>query len=119
MKSPVCPPLITSEPLGKSWYGGNSIQWDLGAIIINPIPSTILKWLRFKVVSWRRDFQPCTAMVWDCLIVGLLWLQHIQSLSNVAVATIACNLLQGKSDIKAVMLPWHPELVVYCRAKAP
>jgi hypothetical protein len=24
-----------------------------------------------------RDFQPCTAMVWEFLIVGLLWLRHI------------------------------------------
>jgi hypothetical protein len=29
--------------------------------------------LRFKFISWRHDFQPCTAVVWDCLIVGLLW----------------------------------------------
>jgi hypothetical protein len=34
---------------------------DLDAIIFNPISSTILKWMRFKVVSWRHDFQPCTA----------------------------------------------------------
>jgi hypothetical protein len=72
---------------------------DLDAIIFNPIFSTILKWLRFKVVSWRHDFQPCTAMVWDCMIIGLLlglivwlfWLHYIHSLANVTVATIACN----------------------------
>jgi hypothetical protein len=45
---------------------------DLDAIIINRISSTILKSLRFKVVSWGHDFRPCTAMVWDCLTVGLL-----------------------------------------------
>jgi hypothetical protein len=45
---------------------------DLDAVIFNPISSTILKWLSFKFVSLGRDFQPCTAMVWDCLIVGLL-----------------------------------------------
>jgi hypothetical protein len=28
-------------------------------------------------------------MVWDCLIVRLLWLHHIQSLANVTVTTIA------------------------------
>jgi hypothetical protein len=28
-------------------------------------------------------------MVWDCLIVGLLWLDHIQSLANVTAAAIA------------------------------
>jgi hypothetical protein len=27
-------------------------------------------------------------MVWDCLIVGLLWLHHIQSLANVTMTTI-------------------------------
>jgi hypothetical protein len=36
---------------------------DIDAIIFNPISSTILKWLRFKVVSWGHDFQPCTAIV--------------------------------------------------------
>jgi hypothetical protein len=45
---------------------------DLDAIIFNCITSTILKWLRFKAVSWKHDFQPCTAMVWDCLIVASL-----------------------------------------------
>jgi hypothetical protein len=62
---------------------------DLVAIIFNPISSTILKWLRFKVFSWRHDFQPCTAMVWDCLIVGFLRLDHIQSLANVTMLTTA------------------------------
>jgi hypothetical protein len=49
-------------------------------------------------------------MVWDCLIVGLLWLHHIQSLANVTMATKSCNLLYGKNDIRAVMLPWQPEM---------
>jgi hypothetical protein len=74
-------------------YVCNAIQGDLDAVILNPISSTILKWLRFKVVSWRHDFHPCTAVVWDCLIVGLLWLHHVQSLAHVTMATIACNLL--------------------------
>jgi hypothetical protein len=75
------------------WYGGNAIQGDLEAMVFNPIPSsTILKWLRFKVVSWRHGFQPFTAMV-CCLIVGLLWLHRIQSSANVTMAAIACNLL--------------------------
>jgi hypothetical protein len=90
------PPLITSEPLGRFyeiWYGGNAIQGDLDAVIFNPICSTILKWLRFEVVSWRHDFQPFTAMVWNCLIVELLWCHHIQSLANFTVATTLCNLL--------------------------
>jgi hypothetical protein len=32
------------------------------------------------------------------------------------MASIACNLLLGKNYIKVEMLPWQPELVVYCRA---
>jgi hypothetical protein len=32
-------------------YGANAIEGDLDAIIFNPIASTVLKWLRFKVVS--------------------------------------------------------------------
>jgi hypothetical protein len=77
------------------WYRGNdTIQGDLNAITFNPISSTILKRLRIKVVSCRHDFQPFTAMVWGCLIVGLLWLHHTQSLASViTMATTACNLL--------------------------
>jgi hypothetical protein len=45
-------------------------------------------------ICWRHDFQPCTAVVWDCLIFGLLlWFHHIQSLGNVTIATIAYKLL--------------------------
>jgi hypothetical protein len=64
----MCPPLLTFELLGRVheiWYGGNAIQGDLDAVTFNPISSTILKWLRVKVVSWRHDFQPCSTMVWD------------------------------------------------------
>jgi hypothetical protein len=86
------------------WYGGNAIQGDLDSVIFNPISSTILKWLRFIAVSWRHDFQPFTAVVWDCLIVELLWLHHIQSLANVTVAAIACNLLWGKNGIVYVQI---------------
>jgi hypothetical protein len=64
--------LNRSVDFNDIWWGGNAIQVDIDAIIFNPISSTILKCLKFKVVSWRHDFQPCTAMVWDCLIVGLL-----------------------------------------------
>jgi hypothetical protein len=46
-----------------------------------------------QVVSWRHDFQPCTAMVCYCLMVGLLWLHDIQSLANVTMATIAYNIM--------------------------
>jgi hypothetical protein len=66
------------------WYGGNAIRGDFDAVIFNPISSTILKQLRFKVVSWRHDFHPYTAMVWDCLIVGLY-----KSLANINMATFA------------------------------
>jgi hypothetical protein len=71
------------------WYGGNVIQGDLDAVNLNAIASAALKLLRFIVVCWRHDFQPCTAMVWDCLIVGSLCLHHIQSLANVTMATAA------------------------------
>jgi hypothetical protein len=75
------------------WQGDNAIQVHLDAKIFNPVSGTPLEWLRFKVVSWRHDFQPCMAMVCDSLIVGLLWLHHIQSLANVTAADITCNLL--------------------------
>jgi hypothetical protein len=41
-------------------------------------------------------FSLAQPIVWDCLIVGIFWLHHIQSLANVTMATI-----------------------VYCRAKRP
>jgi hypothetical protein len=31
------------------WWGGDVIQGNLGVIIFNPVASTTLKWLRFKV----------------------------------------------------------------------
>jgi hypothetical protein len=40
-------------------------------------------------------------MVWDCLIVGLLWLHHIQSLANVTMASGADCLL-GQNHPKGV-----------------
>jgi hypothetical protein len=55
---------------------------------VTPISSNILKWLRIKVVSLRHDFQPCTATAWDCLIVGLFWLHHVQFSANVTMETI-------------------------------
>jgi hypothetical protein len=58
------------------WQKDNAIQGDLEAETFNPIPSTILKWFKFKAVSLRHDFQRCTAIVLDCLIVGLLWLHN-------------------------------------------
>jgi hypothetical protein len=72
------------------------------------------------LTSWRHDFQPCTAMVWDCfflcyywdyLILWLFLLHHIQSLANVTMATTACNLLYGENDMWVLMLLWQPELL--------
>jgi hypothetical protein len=54
------------------WGEGAAIQGDLDAVIFNPISSTILKWLRLKVVSWRHDVQPCTANglgLFDCWVI--------------------------------------------------
>jgi F0F1-type ATP synthase assembly protein I len=58
-------------------------------MIYNPITSTILMCPRFNIVSWGHDFQFCTILVSDCLIVGLLWLHHTQSSANATMATIA------------------------------
>jgi F0F1-type ATP synthase assembly protein I len=73
----------------ETWYEGNAFQVNFAAVTFNPTSSTILKLFTFKFVSWGHDFEPCTTMVWDCLIVGLLWLHHIQSLANVTMATAA------------------------------
>jgi hypothetical protein len=81
------------------WYEGNAFQVNFAAITCNPISSTILKWFTFKFVILRHDFQPCTAMVWYCLIVGLLWLHHIQSLANVPMATAAIG------EVRKLVLP--------------
>jgi hypothetical protein len=62
--------------------------------------ATILKWLGFKVVSWMQDFWPCTAMV---CIVGLVWLHHTHYLGDATMATKACNLLQDKNDLQALL----------------
>jgi hypothetical protein len=58
-----------------------------------------------------HDFQPFTAMVWNLLIVGLLWLHHIQSLANVTMATIAIGkvgklVLPRNSCFKIKQLIW-------------
>jgi hypothetical protein len=71
---------------------------DLDAVIFNLISSATLKSLRFKVVNWMHDFQPWTAMIWDCLHVGLQWLHHIQSLAIVTMATTAIVKVGRKSS---------------------
>jgi hypothetical protein len=51
------------------WYAGAAIQDELDAVICNLIYSTVLKWLRLKIVSWRHDVQPFTANgfgLFDC-----------------------------------------------------
>jgi hypothetical protein len=35
---------------------GDAIQGALDAVIFNPIASAILKWLKFKVVSWMHEW---------------------------------------------------------------
>jgi hypothetical protein len=45
---------------------------NLDTIIFNPISSTILKWVRFKIVRWGRDFQHRTGIVWDCWFI--IWI---------------------------------------------
>jgi hypothetical protein len=72
----------------------------------------------------RHDFQPCTANglgLFNCWIIIIIiiinisllgfLIHHIQSLANVAMTTIACNLLKGENDIWAVMLLSQPELL--------
>jgi hypothetical protein len=77
------------------------MQLDFDAVTVNPISSTTLKWLTFKVVSWRHDFQPRTTnglgLLNCCVIIGIdcwdILVHHIQSLASVTMATIACSLL--------------------------
>jgi hypothetical protein len=40
--------------LDEILYGSDAIVGDLNAITFNPIPSTILKWLRFRIVRWMQ-----------------------------------------------------------------
>jgi hypothetical protein len=88
---------------------------DFDAIIFNTISSKILKWLRFKVVSWRHDFQPCTAMVWDCVIVGLFWLHHIQCYYG----KYCMEFTVGRKRRLGSDVTMATRVVVYCRAKGP
>jgi hypothetical protein len=78
---------------------------DLHAIIFNPISSTILKWLRFKVVSWRHDFQPCTAMIWDCFIAALLLFSVVTMATKLYAAVISVKLSSIElNEVKEVHL---------------
>jgi hypothetical protein len=77
-------------------YVDDAIEGDLDAIIFNPIASTILKWLRFTVVSWIH-YLPYSALLNNRLglfsIVGFPWVHHIPPLTNVTMDTNACTLL--------------------------
>jgi hypothetical protein len=44
--------------LDELLYGVDAIAGDLGATTFNPIASTILKWLRFKVLRWMHHASP-------------------------------------------------------------
>jgi hypothetical protein len=101
------------------WYGCNAIQGDFGAIIFNSKAAIVLKLLRLKFLSWMHDFQPCSAMIWDCLHSWVTMVKSHKSLADVTMATKACNLLYGKNDIKAVMLLWKAELAVAIGQKRP
>jgi hypothetical protein len=41
-------------------YGGHSIEGDLDPIILNPIASTIPKWLIFKLLRWMQNLHQLT-----------------------------------------------------------
>jgi hypothetical protein len=40
--------------LDEILYGGGAIEQDQDAVILNPIASTILKWLSFKFLRWMQ-----------------------------------------------------------------
>jgi hypothetical protein len=44
-------------------------------------------------------FSLAKPIVWDCLIVGIFWLYHIQSLANVIMGTIAYCRAKGSKGI--------------------
>jgi hypothetical protein len=72
----------------------------------NPLASTTLKWLRFKVVRWMQYLHH-SALLNNGLglfsIVWFPWLHHIQYFADVTMETNACTLLKGKINIKPVM----------------
>jgi hypothetical protein len=116
----VCPPLIRFESLGKSsWYLVRRWCHSRG-------PRCNNFWLRifnrFKMVEVRNCWLWVRFWASHSNSLGtfdfcVIWLHHIQSLTNVTMATNACNLLSAENDIKALMLPWQPELVIYFTAK--
>jgi hypothetical protein len=96
------------------WFAGNAIQGDSDAVIFKSMASTILKWLRLKFVRWVMLARQWFGIV---CIVALPWLHHIRSSADVTMITKAFYLLCDKNDITAVVLPWKPEIVVYCKDK--
>jgi hypothetical protein len=78
------------------WYGGNAIQGDLKAIILNPVASIILKLSRFKVVSYRMTWIITSAVKVYVMSVAPTYMTqlklHITWLhSHWTLFTIQCN----------------------------
>jgi hypothetical protein len=40
--------------LDKILYGGDAIEDNLDSILLNPVASTISKWLTFKLLRWAQ-----------------------------------------------------------------
>jgi hypothetical protein len=84
--------------------GGDAIAEDVDAITFNPIASTILKWLGFRVVR-RMQYLHHSALLDNGLglfsIAGFPWSHHMQYLADVVMETKACTLLSNKSDLKS------------------
>jgi hypothetical protein len=72
----------TAADLYKILYGGDAITGDVERATFNPIASTTLKLLRFKVGRWIQ-YVHHSALLNNGLglfsIVGLSWLHHIRS----------------------------------------
>jgi hypothetical protein len=66
---------------------------------------TILKCLRLRVVTWRHDFQPCSANglglfdCWKCFIVGISLAEVI--MTNIAYSEIVLLLFHTLFDIES------------------
>jgi hypothetical protein len=52
-----CSSLITFAPIDvhEIQHGDHAIEGNLGAMIFYPIPSTIFKWPRFKLLRWMKN----------------------------------------------------------------
>jgi hypothetical protein len=56
-------------------------------------------------------------MIWDCVIVGLLWLDHIQSLADVTMTTIAIGtvskLILPRTSCYLFSIPYVNDVVIF------